>query len=306
MASSSASAEAPYHLCGLVPHARQYQAVVIEQRALADHTYAVRVHCPELAREFVPGQFLMIRQRGTDPLLGRPFALYDTIVDSDGQVTAFEFAYHVVGKFTGIMSDWRAGTRVEMWGPLGNGFPQFSGQHLLCVGGGIGYTPFLAVTREVKGLRTYRAEGRVRHSTASGSGSPKVTLCYGVQTKSLLADLSDFENFKDFDVQISTDDGSAGRPGFVTETVADLLQGPDRPDAVYCCGPMPMMRAVAKLCQQANAECWVSLETPMACGFGACFSCVTRVKDESSETGWDYRRTCVEGPIFPADSLYWG
>ena len=80
------------------------------------------------------------------------------------------------------------------------------------------------------------------------------------------------------------------------------LTGAERPTAIYCCGPEPMMHAVSRLAAQHSVPCWLSLETPMACGFGACFSCVTRVK--LPEGGWDYRRTCIEGPIFPADQLW--
>lgn len=288
-------------LCGLVPHAGQYAASVVSQRELAAHTYAVRVHCPEVARTIWPGQFFMIRpETGTDPLLGRPFALYDTIHGSDGATNDFEFAYHIVGKMTGLMSSWEPGQSVEVWGPLGNGFPVYEGKHLLCVGGGIGYTPFLAVARETFGLRSYGDR------PAPEPESKRVTLCYGVQTRSARADLSDFEPLKGMKIHVSTDDGSEGRKGFVTETVQDLLRstGADRPDGVYCCGPEPMMHAVARLCAAADVPCWLSLETPMACGFGACFSCVTKVRDSSFPDGWDYRRTCVEGPVFAAESLW--
>ena len=97
-----------------------------------------------------------------------------------------------------------------------------------------------------------------------------------------------------------TDDGTAGHRGFVTDLLSQSL-GEDRPDAVYCCGPEPMMHATADICAANGIPCWLSLETPMACGFGACFSCVTKVR--VSDDDWDYRRTCVEGPVFPAKSL---
>lgn len=303
MSSLPSSAPADSHgLCGLMPHATQYQAVVLSQQRLAEHTYAVRIDCPEMARLIAPGQFFMIRPaHGTDPLLGRPFALYDTILDEQGVPVAFEFAYHVVGKMTALMSRWSAGTAVEIWGPLGNGFPVYQGRHLLCVGGGIGYTPFLAVARESLGGRYY-AKGLNRGSPAP---VPKVSFCYGVQSKRFRADLTDFQSLTDLQTYITTDDGTEGRQGFVTEVVSELFlnSGDDRPDGVYCCGPIPMMQAVARVCEIVKIPCWLSLESPMACGFGACFSCVTRVRDEAQPDGWDYRRTCVEGPVFQADQL---
>ncbi|TWT49970.1 Dihydroorotate dehydrogenase B (NAD(+)), electron transfer subunit [Thalassoglobus neptunius] len=293
-------------LPGQIEFARQHTGKILSQRVLADKTFAIRIDARELAEAITPGQFFMIRpERGTDPLLGRPFALYDTIVDDQGMPVALEFAYHVVGKMTNLMSEWESGENVVVWGPLGNGFPFYEGNHLLCVGGGIGYTPFLGVSRETLGTRLYGDSSKSSRATReSANPERRVTLCYGAQSQRYLADLSDFDDFDSsrFRIQISTDDGSAGHHGFVTDLVAQNLsaQGNDRPDGVYCCGPERMMAAVASICQAENVPCWLSLETPMACGFGACFSCVTKVV---TDDGWDYRRTCIEGPVFPAESL---
>lgn len=288
-------------LPGQVSDAIQESATVLSQRTLASGTFAVRLSGQQIASKIKPGQFFMIRAASsTDPLLGRPFALYDTVVDESGRPTAFEFAYHVIGKMTGLMSTWEEGEPVELWGPLGNGFPVFEGKHLLCVGGGIGYTPFLAVAREALQERKY-SNDETRYQ--SEPATKKVTLCYGSQSKSARADLSDFESLPNLDIELSTDDGSEGHHGLVTDLVQQIFDLPEaeRPDGVYCCGPEPMMHAVARLCFAANIPCWLSLETPMACGFGACFSCVTKVNIGENE--WDYRRTCVEGPIFPAETL---
>lgn len=289
-------------LPGQVNTAVQETATVLEQRQLAHGTYAIRLAAPQIASQIHPGQFFMIRPAaGTDPLLGRPFALYDTILDAQGAPVAFEFAYHVIGKLTGAMSSWMPGEPVELWGPLGNGFPVFSGNHLLCVGGGIGYTPFLAAAREAVGGRSYGTGADRAHSITAATN--RVTLCYGAQSQRVLADLSDFREIPRLDIRTSTDDGTAGHHGLVTDLVSELLALPAeaRPDGVYCCGPEPMMYAVARLCREASVPCWLSLETPMACGFGACFSCVTRIRVAEGE--WDYRRTCVEGPVFPAETL---
>lgn len=283
---------------GMVPTAVQVRTRVVEQVQLAHDTYRIRGECPALAKQVVPGQFFMIRTAGSEPILGRPFALYDTFLGPDGTPQGIDFAYHVIGKATRLMVHWTPGDAVEIWGPLGNGFPVFEGRRLLCVGGGIGYTPFLAVAREAAGQRAYGT----RPAVESGR---KVTLLYGSRSRSHRADLSDFDGIPNFSVKLSTDDGSEGHHGFVTDLVQQELASAERPDAVYCCGPEVMMRAVARLCEAAGVPCWLSLETPMACGFGACFSCVTRVKVDE-EPGWDYRRTCIEGPIFPASSLVLG
>lgn len=283
----------------MVPNAVQERAAVVEQVRLAHDTYRLRLACPHLARQIVPGQFFMLRPTaGTDPLLGRPFALYDVYLGPDGQPAGIDFVYHVIGKVTGQMPHWSAGEPVEVWGPLGNGFPVPAEHHLVCVGGGIGYTPFLAVAREAAGQRRYGCPSRGGDRPAT-----RVTLCYGVRTAATRADLADFSGIPGFAARIATDDGSEGHHGFVTDLLSEMLVSPaDRPARVYCCGPEPMMRATAKLCETHAVPCWLSLESPMACGFGACFSCVTKVRTPE-EPGWDYRRTCVEGPVFDSRSL---
>lgn len=282
-------------LPGMCPTALQQVVPVVEQERMARDTYRIRLRCPEIARQIVPGQFFMIRVPGeTDPLLGRPFALYD-VYDENGEPTFVDFGYVVVGKLTRLMSRWRPGTDVEIWGPLGNGFPTPGGEHLVMVAGGIGQTPFLATGREALRLQKY---GNPERSTQP---LPKrVSLCYGVRSADYLAGVDDFQ-MPGLNVRISTDDGSAGHHGLVTDLLLQEIEEAGKPDRVYCCGPEPMMHAVAKLCAAKNLPCWLSLETPMACGFGACFSCVTKVREKNGE--WDYRRTCVEGPVFPAESL---
>src|ERR1700685_2842232 len=119
---------------------------VLENVPLAQQTYRIRLHTPEMARAIRPGQFLMIRlPNHSDPLLGRPFALYDTVLNQHGEPTALDVVYLIVGKLTGLLAQLRSGDCVEVWGPLGNGFPDYDGvEHIALVAGGIGQTPFLA------------------------------------------------------------------------------------------------------------------------------------------------------------------
>lgn len=294
----SSSATQPV-LPGMVCSAVQELGIVVEQVPLAEHTYRLRLKCPQIARQIRPGQFFMVRLPGNDPILGRPFALYDVVSGEEQTATSLDFVYHTIGKATTLLSGLRGGEALDLWGPLGNGFPRFSGGRLVCVGGGIGYTPFLAVAREASGQRSYGIE-RPRGSERAES----VTLLYGVRTRAVRADLADFDGIPGFSSRIATDDGSEGHHGFVTDMLAEMLRDADqRPDTVYCCGPEPMMHVAARLCHEHDIPCWLSLETPMACGFGACFSCVTKVHT-SEEPGWDYRRTCVEGPVFSSRALW--
>jgi dihydroorotate dehydrogenase electron transfer subunit len=291
-------AAADLKLPGLVPDASQQTARVVEQVRMARDTYRLRLECPELARRIVPGQFFMVREPGcNDPLLGRPFALYDTVHDSNGEPTGIDFGYVVIGKLTGRMTDWKPDDPVEIWGPLGNGFPEPPEGHLVMVAGGIGQTPFLAVTREALGHRQYGDQTRVVPSPP-----PRLTMCYGVRSVDYLAGVDDFSD-PGLQMRISTDDGSHGHHGLVTQLLEDLYRDGTKPTAIYTCGPEPMMAAVARVAAQHKTPCWASLETPMACGFGICFSCVTRVRVGDGQ--WDYRRTCVEGPVFRAEQLHW-
>jgi len=262
---------------------------------MACNTYRLRLRCPEIARRIVPGQFFMVRpRRGTDPLLGRPFALYDTYVDEHGRPVGLDFGYVSVGKLTSLMPAWSVGDEVSVWGPLGNGFPVVpeGTRHLMFVAGGIGQTPFLAMAREALGLRRY---GNGERDASAMNGL--VTLCYGTRSAEYLAGLSDFA-IDGLDVRLATDDGSRGHHGFVSDLLAQSLASDNPPDLIYCCGPEPMMHAVQKIAAAANVPCWLSLETPMACGIGICFSCVAKIQQEDGS--WDYRRTCLEGPVFPA------
>lgn len=283
-------------LPGLVRNAVQCRATVVEHELMARNTWRMRLHCPEIARQILPGQFFMVRLPGrSDPLLGRPFALYDVYGDSSGQAQGIDFGYVVVGKMTALFESLGPGDDVEVWGPLGNGFPVPPAGHLVIVAGGIGQTPFLAVIREALRRRAYGQPPRELGQTPS-----RITLCYGVRSEEYLAGVAEFAN-EGIDVRIATDDGSVGHHGFVTDLLKRLIAEPAPPAAVYCCGPEPMMHAVSKITVSAGVPCWLSLETPMACGFGACFSCVTKVLQDDGS--WDYRRVCVEGPVFPAGQL---
>ena len=163
------------------------------------------------------------------------------------------------------------------------------------VAGGIGQTPFLALAR------WYLQQRRYGQPAPTPPTARRVTLCYGTRSAGYLAGVDDFVRLG-VDVGLSTDDGSAGHPGLVTDLVERMLPESPTPHVV-CCGPERMMHAVAAQCARHGATCEVSLETPMACGLGICFSCVTRVRDEHG--AWDYRRTCVEGPVFDAARIEW-
>jgi dihydroorotate dehydrogenase electron transfer subunit len=156
-----------------------------------------------------------------------------------------------------------------------------------------------------------------------------VTLCYGVRTAEYFAAVDEFAALG-VEVRLTTDDGSRGHHGRVTDVLKEVLTDAKSEDEsrastqplnpksqtlnpaprtprpaplVFCCGPEPMMEAVAEVCRVAGVACHVSLETPMACGVGICFTCVAKVRQADGE--WDYKRTCVEGPVFDAQRIVW-
>jgi dihydroorotate dehydrogenase electron transfer subunit len=284
--------------------------LVVENLQIARDTFRLRIQDPTLAQAILPGQFVMIRpgaENSDDPLLGRPFALYDVVTDASGMATAVDVVYLVIGRGTTALASRRPGDRVAVWGPLGNGFgPPPAGQ-VVFVAGGIGQTPFLALGRWWLGKMSYGLQGRGK-SLPSGSGiaskaiSGSATLLYGVRTASYLAGLDDFRR-AGIEVEIATDDGSAGHHGFVTELLARRLDRSEPPARVVGCGPPAMLRTLARLVERHDIPCDVSLENHMACGFGVCFSCVAPIRQLSGET--DLRRVCVEGPVFSADCVDW-
>jgi len=286
-------------------------AEVVAHRQVAERTWRVRIDCPALAAAALPGQFAMLRLPDrADPLLGRPLAVYDVAADAAGRPRFVDFVYLVHGRFTTALARLSAGARLAVWGPLGNGFADLvpAADHLLLVAGGIGQTALLSLARERLGAACYGPPSRAVPRAS------RVTFCWGARHAGMFGDVDDFRA-AGCDVHLATLDGSAGIRGTVVDLLDGLMGGgvDDGPAPnwqagpttthVACCGPEPMMAAIAVWAERRGLGCHVSLEEPMACGVGICFTCVARIRDASG--GWDYRRTCVEGPVFDARAIAW-
>jgi dihydroorotate dehydrogenase electron transfer subunit len=277
--------------------ARQMTAVVRENILVARETYRLRLDAPELARSIRPGQFLMVRAgNANDPLLGRPFALYDVVRDDSNAPVAVDVVYLVIGRGTTALASCRPGDSLPIWGPLGNGFEPVAEPPgaVVFVAGGIGQTPFLALGRWWLGKSEY--DGVLSRPMTSA------TLLYGVRNAAFAAGIDDFRA-ADIAVELATDDGSGGHHGFVTDLLIRRLEHGERPARVVGCGPPAMLAALAKIAARYELPCEVSLENHMACGFGACFSCVAPIRQDDGTT--DLRRVCVEGPVFRAERVVW-
>jgi len=271
---------------------------VVENVALSSRIYRIRFAAPEIAQSIKPGQFVMLRIANClDPLLGRAFALYDIAADENGTPTFVDVVYQVHGKLTSQLKRLKPGDLVETWGPLGNGFRIPEAEHLIFVAGGIGQTPFVATAKQAFGTTCY--------GTLPSIANPpqKITMCYGARTEADFAGLEDFRA-AGIDLQLCTEDGSLGTHGLVTELLENVIHSNKSSCEILCCGPERMMEAVAKVAAKHAIACQLSLETPMACGIGICFTCVAQVRQEDGTC--DYKRTCVEGPVFDAASIVWG
>ncbi len=270
---------------------------ILDNEPIATQTFRLRLDDPAMARSILPGQFLMVKPaRGTDPLLARPFAVYDVAHDPSGVPTAIDLVYVVLGRGTSCLSRLKAGDLVTTWGPLGNGFGPSPGGSVVFVAGGIGQTPFLALGKWWLGLAEYGG------SPVATEPARSATLLYGVRSKDLAAGVADFEA-AGIAVELATDDGSAGHHGYVTDLLARRLEAGERPSRVVGCGPPAMLAVLSKLVEKYDVPCDLSMENHMACGFGACFSCVAPIRQSDGSS--DLRRVCVEGPIVSSRDVVW-
>jgi dihydroorotate dehydrogenase electron transfer subunit len=276
----------------------QVESEILEFQRLARDTYRIRVAAPTIAARIVPGQFVMMRLSGSsDPLIGRALAMYDVFMDGATGEAGIDVVFVAKGKFTTAVAASGTGAKVSLWGPLGNGFTPAPIDHLIIAVGGIGQTPMLALANEALGNRSFGDQDR-----PSGYAQ-RVTMIYGARSGDLLASVDAFRA-TGMNLVLCTDDGSVGQSGRVPDLLETVLnQTSSDQRRVVTCGPEIMMERVAKIAATASVPCEVSLETPMACGIGICFSCVARVRQSDGE--WDYRRTCVEGPIFDAAQIDW-
>lgn len=248
---------------------------ILENKPVAKDIYEMVLETPEIAKKAKPGQFVNLRLSDKlDPLLRRPISIHG-IDPEKGTITML---YLIVGKGTVMMRDMEAGTTIDVLGPLGNGWNcDFEGSHAVLIGGGIGIAPLYPLAQSLV------------------EAGKTVELIVGAKNKEYLTDLSLYESIG-VSITVTTDDGSAGRKGFVTEALKDsILAGTC--DYIYACGPLPMLKFVEKLAISHNKPGQVSTESHMGCGLGICLLCPSKV------TAGGYKRTCTDGPVFEIGEL---
>lgn len=232
-----------------------------------------------------PGQFLMIAagsEAGVprwDPLLPRPMAVFRDLGPSDERQV--ELLYRVVGRGTRLLSEALPGQMISVVGPLGRGFSIEAGDDLaILVGGGSGIASLYELARALRG------RGRA------------VLVILGAQSK---PDLLARDDFSALDVELicTTEDGREGIRGRVTDPLEARLAEVAGVATVFAVGPTPMMKACAGLAAKHASPCLVSLENPMACGFGVCLGCA------APRAGGGFWLVCRDGPVFDSHDIDW-
>ena len=248
------------------------EAVVVSQEEIASGIFSMWIHVPEISALAGPGQFVSLYCRDASRLLPRPIS----ICEIDGEMGNLRLVYRIAGKGTREFSSYGPGTRFQVMGPLGNGFPKErcpEGKTALLIGGGIGIPPLAELAQQIEGeaivVAGYRDETFLtRELSAAGR------------------------------LYVATEDGSAGTKGTVLDCIRENGL---KADVIYSCGPMPMLRGVKEFALSQGIECWISMEERMACGIGACLGCVCKSVETDEHLGVKNKRVCKEGPVFRAE-----
>lgn len=236
-----------------------------------------------------PGQFAMLKPHAViEPLLRRAMAYYKCARQAEGM--SVEFIYQILGRGTQALAQMKEGDEVDLLGPLGNSFDVRAarGGEALLVAGGVGSPAVFMLAEEL-----LRADIRTK-------------LFLGGASQGDLCGLNDFTALLGADsVSCATIDGSFGEQGFVTAPLENYLKkSAGQPLMIYSCGPDPMLHRVAQIAAEHNVPAQLSLEAPMACGFGICVGCAVPVKAECPE-GFVYKKVCTDGPVFWSNHLHW-
>lgn len=262
-------------------------AVIANRRLSADYN-VLSLAAPAIAARALPGQFVMIKTAGgLDPLLRRPFSIFEILRDGSGQPAGVSIFNKRAGVGTSLLAAVEPGARLGCLGPLGKPFePIDPPSEAWMVAGGVGLAPFVTLATEL-----------VRRGT-------NTTLFYGARRADELHCVDLFEQ-AGVALALATEDGSRGVRGRITAPLeAALARLPGtHPLTIYACGPTPMMQACADLAARDRRRCEVSLEQVMGCGLGGCYSCVAPVRGADGRA--HHVRTCIDGPVFSSDRVVW-
>jgi len=263
---------------------------VVKNNEICTGHFFLSVKLPVSFKTPMPGQFVMARERGRiDPLLGRPFSVYHFERSEDGATVAI--LYKVVGKGTLLLSKRREGDSLEVLGPYGRAFDVYPEvERVVFICGGIGVAPITYLASH------YRGQSATRNVDL---------ICYYGASKA--ENLVGIEKIKDIvsNVFVSTDDGSTGYKGLVTERFAeDVSSYEPGTTKIYACGPRPMFKQLSELLAGTPLSCQILIEERMACGLGACLGCTVLLHDDEGQV--THARACIDGPVFNIRDIHWG
>ena len=260
--------------------AKQEQAKLIKKEQLKSDIYKFSVQVPEIVKEAKPGNFIEIRVSDrTEPFLRRPISIYN--LEKENGI--LEFIFQVKGKGTEILSKKKENDLIDIIGPLGYGtFKYDQYKNLGIIGGGIGVFPLYELAKCAK------------------KDNKNVNTYLGFRNKDYVVLEDEFQNVSDY-LTITTDDGSYAKQGFAINFLEkDIEEG--KIDAIYACGPLPMLKAVQKLAIEKNIPCQISLEEKMGCGLGVCLGCAVKTA-KSPKDAPEYWHVCKAGPVFQAKDV---
>ena len=263
-------------------------ANVIANRPLSGDYNVLALAAPAIAAAAAPGQFVMVKPgAGSDPLLRRPFSVFEIVRDAAGAPSGLSILSKRIGVSTSLIYEAREGQRIDCLGPLGRPFTVIDPPvEAWMIAGGVGLAPFamLAQSLHARGVTS--------------------TLFYGARRADELFYL-DFFRTLDVELVVTTEDGSLGERGRVVTPLDRRLasRAARSPVMLYACGPEGMLAATARTAMKYDRPCQVSVERIMGCGLGGCYSCVVPMRD--GHGGFHHVRSCISGPVLPADQIVW-
>lgn len=250
---------------------------IISNERDTDHYFRIVLRAPRIAPLVQPGQFAHVRIPPLkDALLRRPFSIFQVEGDT------FSILYKTIGKGTEVLSRMKPGEELSVIGPLGHGFtaPQPAGETPLLVAGGYGLAAMYLL--------------------AQRSPQKGIVFVGGRRRLDILCE-KEFRALG-WDVRVTTEDGSHGQKGLVTQPLQTELKRGTARRKLFACGPTPMLKAVSKLAEEFDVPAEISTDEHMCCGVGVCLTCVIPIKTNDN---WEYQRTCTEGPVFDARQIEW-
>ena len=257
----------------------EHTAEVLKNERLTDRYVRLSLRCKEIAGKAQAGQFVNL---SCDEYLRRPLAVATT----DGDT--FTVGIEIKGKGTKELAALEPGRKISILGPLGHGFTLTRVPQLIMAGGGTGIFPLQLALEQAK------------------EREAKTLSCFGFRSEKESFLLDELDEASD-ECLFTSDAGDFGLPGNVVTGLNKLWdEGKIEKEArILCCGPTPMMRAVAAFAEEKGLKCEVSREEHMGCGVGLCLACVCKTKADDTEEGFRYKRSCLVGPVFNAEDMVW-